>query len=247
MDFSLNMYKEICRALQAYKVITVEQYLLGKNQEPFVVLRHDVDRELGNALAMAELEHGFGINSTYYFRFPSTFDVNSLSRISGLGHEIGYHYEVLDKAKGDRTKAIAIFNRELETFRKHFPVTTVCMHGNPLTPWHGRSIWDSRDFQEFNLLGEGYLSFRAPLVYLTDTGRNWNGEHNVKDSFSAQASRLSVKNTSHLIDLLNGKELGSLYLNCHPERWGPGIWGWARAFVRDNSFNLGKTILKRVQ
>jgi hypothetical protein len=47
---------------------------------------------------MAELEHELGIQSTYYFRFPYTFKPDIIGKIHDLGHEVGYHYEVLSKA-----------------------------------------------------------------------------------------------------------------------------------------------------
>jgi len=242
MDFCLKRYKEICEALQHLNVVTVENYLRGNAVSPFVVLRHDVDREVGNALAMAKLEHRYGISSTYYFRYPRTFNAAFISKINSLGHEIGYHYEVLDKAKGDYAKAIEIFRRELDYFRRIAPVTTVCMHGNPLTPWDGRSLWKYHDFKAFGLLGEAFISVRDAPVYLTDTGRNWNGNHNIKDSISAGVKNISIRDTKHLIQLLEETKSENIYLNCHPERWGPGIWGWARALVRDNCFNLVKTL-----
>lgn len=243
MDFCLKMYREICRALKDLNVVTVEQYLLGNNETPFVILRHDVDREMGNALAMAELEHKLGLNSTYYFRYPRTFNIPTISRIQSLGHEVGYHYEVLDKAGGNPVKAIDIFCQELDIFREHFQIKTVCMHGNPLTPWDGRSIWKSKNFSDFGLLGEAYISCKNPLVYLTDTGRNWSGIHNVKDSLESSNIAVRIHNTRHLIELLNEHFFETLYLNCHPERWGPGIWGWARAYARDNAYNLTKAFL----
>lgn len=248
MDFCLSMYREICLSLQAFNVVTLEAYLQGKAEKPFVVLRHDVDRELKNALAMAELEQSLGIRSTYYFRYPRTFDPEVLSRISQLGHEVGYHYEALDKAKGNYSLAAEIFRQELEYFRHLFPVRTVCMHGNPLTPWNGRLIWGHKDFgvfEDYGLLGEAYLSLGDRLLYITDTGRNWNGNHNVKDSFLAQEKTVNIRNTRHFVQLLNEGKCHELYLNCHPERWGPGMRDWARAFGRDHGFNLVKAVLQR--
>ena len=77
-------------------------------------MRHDVDRMPGNALKMAEVEHEFNIKSTYYFRVNnSVFKKEIIKKIASLGHEIGYHYECLDKAKGDLEKAIRIFQKDL--------------------------------------------------------------------------------------------------------------------------------------
>lgn len=242
-DFSLDMYEEICKALKLYNVVTVEQYILEKCTTPFIVLRHDVDREHMNALAMAELEHRYGIKSTYYFRYPPKGKV--ISAISNLGHEIGYHYEVLDKAQGDYQKALEIFQQELADFRGYFPVKTICMHGNPLTKWDGRDLWKSYDYKKFDLLGEAYLSCTDLSIYLTDTGRNWGGDSNVKDKFSVHSGDLSLKKTTELIDYLNSNQLKSIYLNCHPERWGPGFGAWIRALTRDKFFNLCKRFIQR--
>ena len=76
LDFTLKKYKELCLALldSGYTPLTVYSYLTGKQKNnKLVVLRHDIDRKLGNALQMAELEHELGIQSTYYFRVSFTF------------------------------------------------------------------------------------------------------------------------------------------------------------------------------
>jgi hypothetical protein len=256
MDFSLDMYAEICKALQSHHVVTVQHYLSNvpiqdetassftRHVSPYIVLRHDVDRSLKYALAMAKLEHEYGIVSTYYFRYPNTFNRKVIKQIHSLGHEIGYHYEVLDKARGDSRKAIAIFQKELEIFRKFFPIKTVCMHGNPLTRWDGRNLWSLYDFRDFGLLGEAFLSCSDISVYLTDTGRNWNGNHNFKDRLKAENENRNFKSTLDVIRYLNNEKVNSIYLNCHPERWGPGLLGWFKAFLRDHLFNFGKKVLK---
>ena len=100
-DFTMGTYKDLCLALldSGYTPLTVYSYLEGqKNNNKLIVLRHDIDRRPGNALRMAELEQELGIQSTYYFRFPYTFKPDIIRKIQALGHEIGYHYEVLSKA-----------------------------------------------------------------------------------------------------------------------------------------------------
>ncbi len=61
----------------------------------FVILRHDVDARPQNSLRLARLEHTLGIQGTYYFRIPHTFQPSIIQEIASLGHEIGYHYETL--------------------------------------------------------------------------------------------------------------------------------------------------------
>ncbi len=245
MDFSLCMYKDICKALQSHKTFTVLSFLTENPKPPYIVLRHDVDRNINNALKMAELEHEFEIRSTYYFRYPKTFDVTVMKKISCLGHEIGYHYEVLDKAKGDIKKAIELFQKELKIFREFFLVDTVCMHGNPLTVWDGKDIWKAVDFKDYGLCGEAFLSVKG-ITYLTDTGRNWNGANNLKDRVSQANNNNSFKSTVDVIKFLQDTK-ENIYFNVHPERWGADFAGWLLSFLRDKFFNLCKRAIKRLR
>jgi hypothetical protein len=130
-DFTMGKYKDLCLALldSGYTPQTVYSYLVlegKKNNKKLIVLRHDIDRKCGNALRMAELEHELGVQSTYYFRFPYTFKPEMIVKI--LGHEVGYHYEVLSKSMGDYEKAVELFEQELSEFRKITDVKTICMH-----------------------------------------------------------------------------------------------------------------------
>jgi len=83
-----------------YRPITVQEYIQGQAEEPFVILRHDVDRRSRMALEMAQMEKEMGIRDTYYFKMmPGVFEPGIIKMIRDMGHEIGYHYEVLDKTK----------------------------------------------------------------------------------------------------------------------------------------------------
>ena len=57
-DFTLSKYKELCESLlsSGYNTITVQEYIRGQAVEPFVILRHDVDRRPEMALEMAGME-----------------------------------------------------------------------------------------------------------------------------------------------------------------------------------------------
>jgi hypothetical protein len=244
MDFSLDMYAELCKALQSHKIVTVQNYLSNKSESPCIVLRHDVDRSVKNALTMAELEYKYGIKSTYYFRYPTTFNLKVMKQIYSMGHEIGYHYEVLDKTEGDCKKAIALFQNELGIYRESFPVKTICMHGNPLTKRDGKDIWRIYDFRDFGILGEAFLSFNDISVYLTDTGRNWNGNNNFKDRLQTETEKKNFRNTADVIRFINSNKANNIYLNCHPERWGSDLLNWVISFFRDQFFNFCKIILK---
>ena len=128
-----------------------------------------------------------------------------IRKIRNLGHEIGYHYEVLSKTKGDYTKAITLFQTELEEFRKICPVNTICMHGSPLSKYNNRDLWTRYDYHSYGISGEAFLSFeqtRDDFHYLTDTGRTWSGKRSLRDvmkTTSAHDDPVSLDSTDDLI------------------------------------------------
>jgi hypothetical protein len=63
------------------------------------MMRYDIDRKPENALSTCEDRGGSGIRATYYFRrYGSAYRPEIMREIEGMGHEVGYHYEVLGKA-----------------------------------------------------------------------------------------------------------------------------------------------------
>jgi hypothetical protein len=73
--------------------------------------------------------------------------------------------------------AIESFSENLEKLRKIVPVKTICMHGSPLSRWDSRLLWKYYDYRDFGIVGEPYFDVDFDeVMYLTDTGRRWNGE-----------------------------------------------------------------------
>ena len=105
------------------------------------------------------MEQALGISGSYYFRIvPESYDEGIIREISLLGHEIGYHYEDLALAGGNADKAYESFCRNLEKFRKLVPVTTICMHGSPLSKWDSRAIWDKYDYRPLGITAEPLIT-----------------------------------------------------------------------------------------
>jgi len=245
-DFTLEKYEELCTTLlnNGYRTITVCDYINELPHKGFCILRHDVDRRPQNALRMAELENGLGITSTYYFRYPYTFRPEVVSKIAGMGHEIGYHYETLAKASGDYGRAIRMFEHELEEMRKTADVRTICMHGRPLSKHDNRDLWKVEDFRRFGLVAEAYLSIKN-VRYFSDTGRSWNGKNNMRDFLCGQTNgSVSVDKTDEFIEYIKRQKPDRLYIVAHPERWSAGILGLGQSYMKDLLFNIGKRMLR---
>jgi hypothetical protein len=245
-DFTLAKYAQLCETLQdlSCPVMTVSHFLAaGQPENRAVVLRHDVDRHVGAALRMARLESECGLASTYYFRAtPVVFVPEALVEVRRLGHEVGYHYEVLAKARGNTEEAIRLFEQELERFREIVPVDTVSMHGSPLSPWNNLGLWRVYDFAHYGILGDAVLGIDGErLYYFTDTGRSWDASrYNLRDHVASREPRCQVHTTDDLIDFLNERPDCPVYLSAHPGRWASNWLQWSVGLVSDWTTNRTK-------
>ena len=262
-DFTLESYKSLLIALKnaGYSFLTFEEYLKGElnpvlNQHPkkIVLLRHDVDKLPENSLATAEIENELTIASTYYFRIVKESNHPAIIRkIKSLGHEIGYHYEDLALCKGDLKKAIVQFENNLNYFRSFYPVSTICMHGSPLTKWDNRLIWEAYDYKQFNLIGEPYFDIDFnKFLYLTDTGRKWDGDKEVirdKVKKLANASDSSFEKHSYhstfdIISKINTLP-SQVMITTHPQRWTNNSMSWIKELILQNIKNTVKKLINR--
>jgi len=251
-DFTSDKYSGLCQAIigAGYKVMTMKEYL--EDPDPslkVVILRHDVDRNPGNALKMAELESELGLSATYYFRKRrQTFKPEVIRSIARMGHEIGYHYEALVKAKGDYERAIQIFEDELNQFRQICDVATISMHGSPLSKYDNRNLWQRYDFKAFGIIGEAYLSIDyGKVVYFTDTGRGWDAQrYNLRDRVGSSWN-LPVSSTDDLIAVIRNHKVNQLCIQTHPNRWTSGIVEFFVEAGRDELINRAKVILRLVR
>ncbi len=244
MDFTLEKYSQLLDALGGYEILRVRDYLERKPAAGYAVLRHDVDRLPGNSLAMALLEADHGVASSYYFRYPHTFSPEMAAQLEEMGHEVGYHYEVLSKTRGDIAAGVELFGRELEELRRHAEIVTVCMHGSPLSSHDPRGIWAQAKWEDYGLLGEAFLSL-DPIEYFSDTGRSWGAKNKLRDLTAG--SDHSVNTTDELMAVLRSGQKPAVHLLVHPERWSPNAARWVQAATRDVVFNAGKRVLRTVR
>jgi len=160
----------------------------------------------------------------------------------------GYHYEDLAIAKGDLSKAIAHFGTRPAQFRHIYPVTTICMHGSPLSRHHNRALWKTYDYREFGIIGEPCFDVDYTKVfYITDTGRGWSHTGagirvRVDSGFD-----IRVNSTAHLADLAGQGELpDQVMITVHPQRWHDRGVLWVRELVWQRVKNGVKRVGVRV-
>jgi len=247
-DFTLDAYKLLCESLlqNDYRIKCVHDFLINNNSNnKIAIIRHDVDKRPENALILAKIESEYDIYSTYYFRTNTNcFKKDIIKSIQEYGHEIGYHYEVLALCRGDEKKAIRLFEKELNRLRNIVPIKTIVMHG---TPWSKRmesELWDNYNFQDYNILGDSYLSLDyGEVLYFSDTGRRWNGEkYSVWDMKNMNPLCSKIKSTDELINLLPTINKHIL-INSHPQRWSNRNSSWLYELFSQSIKNIGKRLL----
>ena len=242
MDFTIDKYRQLLLALQAYGFESL-------------VLRHDVDLLPGNSLRTARLEAEMGMFGVYYFRaVPESWDDEIIREIASLGHDVGYHYESLTTCNGDVDAAYQDFCRNLERLRELVPVKSICMHGSPRSPYDSKDIWKKYDYHALGIENEPYLDTDfSKTFYLTDTGRRWDGyKVSVRDKIPQYQDEWTAKGlTFHTTDdVIDGLSQGRIPLNLmvtvHPQRWNPVGAIWAKELLLQNMKNVVKGIMLKV-
>ena len=214
-------------------------------------MRHDVDLLPENAFAISDIEHRYGIRSTYYFRIvPASYNAEVIERIAALGHEIGYHYEDLCICNGDHHLAIKHFEESLEKLRIHYPIRTICMHGSPRSKYDPKDVWSAYNYRAYGIIAEAYRDVDfSKIGYLTDTGRCWNGaKYSIRDKVDTPYT-LECKTTDDVIAWIERYKLPQqLMITTHPQRWNDKSLPWLKEFVLQNIKNqVKKQINKRKQ
>ncbi len=180
-------YREYSRFCEQISQLGIPMYTAekacnsGRLNEQFIIIKHDVENCPEKALKISKIENRFGIAATYYvhsFFLNNQKTINIFKEMVRLGHEIGYHFDVLDSNDGDKEKAVSEFTKALEQFESSgFKIKTVCPHGNPMKKRVGYS--SNKDFfldanirNKFYDICDVYITFPDSVdqkyLYITD-------------------------------------------------------------------------------
>lgn len=125
-DRFLEYYNILILAKQrGYTFYTMLEFsrLLKANafiQQPFMLLRHDIDTDSNAALLFAKIENRLHIHATYFFRIKTWKDI-IIQRLFLAGHEIGYHNEeTADYAVKHHIKTALEINLQIPAIRLLF-------------------------------------------------------------------------------------------------------------------------------
>lgn len=219
VDFTLAAYSKLLDGVRdlGYEVVTVRDWLrqdpvAGHMGDSRLVLRHDAEWDPRRAMDKARVEANKGIRATYYFRADtSVYHLPTMHEIQDMGHEIGYHFNVLDRCRGETAASVELFEADLARFRQEgFVVDTVCSHGDPRAPKNGYKVnneimlRDPEMVKRNGLLGEAYLDMDfSALKSISDVGIRWN----------------VAESTEGLLRLLEVEKPPAIQILTHPDYW----------------------------
>lgn len=238
--FYYKNWDKFCKAIAESGVCTctAEESLKLPVDVHYIVLKHDVETFVLNAYRLASIEHKYGIRGSYYvqaYLMQDSENIRLLKEMQSWGHEISYHYDVLDAHAGDYKAAEKDFIKYSEMFAENgFHYSTICQHGNPVKKRVGYT--SNRDFFRNREIRSRYPELVDMVVdysqhiggrkyrYISDASYRWNiiTEPESND-LHTEVKNVKVGGFKNLLALMEDDRC-SYVVSTHPHRWMSAAW-----------------------
>lgn len=233
MIFTYKKWDDFCKKLKENNIVSIKACDVSETSGKYLVLKHDVETNVKKALKMAKIENKYGHNGVFYvqaYLLKSKKNIKLLKKIQHMGHEVSYHYDVMDSCKGNLDKAIYEFDANLKLFKDNgFVINTLCQHGNPLVT--RINYTSNRDFFRSIKVQEKYMNlsdimvnykekFNTDYKYYSDAGRVFNMIYDPinNDIIKSDDKNISYKNLDVLLTKIVDDTENSI-VSTHPHRW----------------------------
>ena len=232
MIFLYKKWELFCKKLKDNGRCSIPAKMVNAEYKDYLVLKHDVETDVTKAFQMAVIENKYGHKGTYYVQAYLLNDhenIKLLQKMQKMGHEISYHYDVMDSCKGDLDRAIIEFETNKQLFESNgFQIETLCQHGNPVVERIGYT--SNRDFFRSNRVRARYPFLCDVMVnfkemkntdyhYLSDAGRKFKLIFDPirNDIVDSEDKNIPYEDLDAILkELLNG---GNYIISTHPHRW----------------------------
>lgn len=192
-DFTRDAYRKLLRV--AKETYAFRHYTDFREDERFVLWRHDVDFSLQAATALAEIEAQEKVSSTYFLLPHSDFynlldraSLIQVERILTLGHRVGLHFDCgyygvssvaqLEDLLGFEAVLLErLFGQKIDSFSFHNP-----------DEW----MLQQQDLRYAGLLNTYARYFREEVGYCSDSNGYWRHRRLADVLNQAQDTRLQV-------------------------------------------------------
>ena len=185
MKFTYDAYRGLLSLLrqQGYFFTDYHDYITHPR---CVILRHDIDSSIQQAVRLAELEAEEGVKSTYFvllrtdfYNPASSISQKGLLRIQSLGHELGLHFDEESYPVGTTAETVERILQEKEILANicSCSITTVSMHRpskaileadlhiSGMVNSYGQTF-----FHDFKYLSDSRLHWREPVEEIIQAG-----------------------------------------------------------------------------
>lgn len=180
MEFTYTAYRALLDLLRqgGYAFTDYHDY---QSHPCCVILRHDIDNSLSQALRLAEIEAEEGVKSTWFVLLRTDFynpasaaSQKTLRCIRELGHEIGLHFDEMAYSCEGGTEPCANSSSEERIVHEAgiladicgCPITTVSMHRPSKATLEA-------DLQIPGMVNSYGQTFFHDFKYLSDSRRRW--------------------------------------------------------------------------
>lgn len=256
MIFTYKQWDDFCKKLADKGVRSIPTKEIVNSSTDYVVLKHDVETNVKKASRLATIEHKYGHRGSYYvqaYLIHNAENVRLLHEMQQMGHEISYHYDVMDSCKGNIEKAIIEFSDNKRLFEQNgFTIDTVCQHGNPVVERLGYT--SNRDFFRSEKVRKMYSGITDVMVnlksdvptdfiYYSDAGRVFKMIYDPlnNDIENSDDKNIAYQNLNELMRVLDFNK--GIIISTHPHRWCGSATGY---LVRTFVFKVVRSIAKMV-
>ena len=252
MIFVYKYWDQFCRDLKENGIVSIPAKEIKESMTSFLVLKHDIENTVPKAYKLAEIENKYGHRGTYYahaYLLDDPQNVELLRKMQAMGHEISYHYDVMDSNHGNLDGAINEFEVNRKQFESlGFPIITVCQHGNPVVERIGYT--SNRDFFRSPRVQELYPNiadimvdykdkYRTDYSYFSDAGRKFKLIFDPinNDIVNSDDKNIPYEDLNALVEALPSKAI----ISPHPHRWTDSA---ASYIVKEKAFKIIKGTAK---
>lgn len=245
MIFIYRTWEVFCKTLQEQERLSIPACEVHADMASFLVLKHDVETDVAKAYQLAVIEHRYGHRGSYYvqaYLMKDAANIQLLKKMQGMGHEISYHYDVMDSCHGNLNSAIAEFTRNKELFEENgFRIVTVCQHGNPVVERVGytsnRDFFRSSEVQSlFPQIKDIMVNFASGVPteyqYFSDAGRKFKLIYDPinNDRVPSDDKNIAYDDLNDVLAALRD-DRGNI-ISTHPHRWAKSAMAYqAKAFA----------------
>ncbi len=254
MIFVYKKWDDFCKKLHSLGKISIPAAEVSGDARNYIVLKHDVETDVSRAYELAKIENKHGHRGSFYvhaYLFNDKKNISLLKKMQEMGHEISYHYDVMDSCHGNLDLAIEEFDANKQLFEKNgFPLKTLCQHGNPVVERIGytsnRDFFRSERVQElYPDLSDIMVNFKekhnTDYLYFSDAGRHFQLIYDPinNDLVNSDDKNILYKDTEALLGALT-PDSGNI-ISTHPHRWESSA---ARYVIKTFIFKTVKTTAK---